>query len=403
MQPIIPMAPQGSQTMTLAHIANNAAAQACPHGATANKWKLLRAIEIAAPALGLPHGRVSLLDALLSFHPVDDLVAGQNLTVWPSNRALARRAHISHPTVTRGLRDLVNAGLVIRRDSPNCKRYAPRGQGDVIVTAFGFDLTLLVHRATELFELAALVEQQERELKHLRLSISINRREIRKMLETAAIEQIPGEWDAYEATYQPLSRRISRSISLRDASILAEALNRLAADMRKVMIQHVETNNMISTAHQIEQHIQNSNQQPKIDLEPGHPKSQGQPDEPHTETPIPPQRSYPLGMVLQACPDLAGYARSGIASWRDFVATAAIVRPFLGISPSAWDDATDVFGQEEASVLIAAILQRSDAIKSPGGYLRSLTEKGRAGAFSLGPVLMALIRTNLRQQDRRRA
>ena len=29
------------------------------------------------------------------------------------------------------------------------------------------------------------------------------------------------------------------------------------------------------------------------------------------------------------------------------------------------------------------------------GYLRNLTEKARAGAFSLGPMLMALIRANL--------
>ena len=44
------------------------------------------------------------------------------------------------------------------------------------------------------------------------------------------------------------------------------------------------------------------------------------------------------------------------------------------------------------AVTIAAILQKGEGIKSPGGYLRSLTEKARGGAFSLGPVLMALLR-----------
>jgi replication initiation protein RepC len=39
-----------------------------------------------------------------------------------------------------------------------------------------------------------------------------------------------------------------------------------------------------------------------------------------------------------------------------------------------------------------AILQRGDEIKSAGGYLRVLTTKARAGEFSLGPVLMALLR-----------
>ena len=84
-------------------------------------------------------------------------------------------------------------------------------------------------------------------------------------------------------------------------------------------------------------------------------------------------------------------------SWRDFMATAALVRPWLGISPSAWEEAIEAFGPEDAAVVLAAILQRSSLINSAGGYLRNLTEKARAGAFSLGPMLMALIRANLRK------
>jgi replication initiation protein RepC len=102
-------------------------------------------------------------------------------------------------------------------------------------------------------------------------------------------------------------------------------------------------------------------------------------------------------MVLEACPDIADHARDGVKSWRDLVATAAVVRPMLGISPSAWEQANDVLGPNDAAVVLAAILQRSSAIASPGGYLRSLTEKARAGAFSLGPVLMALIRAKMRK------
>ena len=40
---------------------------------------------------------------------------------------------------------------------------------------------------------------------------------------------------------------------------------------------------------------------------------------------------------------------------------------------------------------MAAILQRGAAINSGGGYLRELTRKAQANAFSLGPMLMALI------------
>ena len=110
-----------------------------------------------------------------------------------------------------------------------------------------------------------------------------------------------------------------------------------------------------------------------------------------------PQRSFPLPMVLDACPDIAEHAPNGINSWRDMMATAALVRPWLGISPSAWEEAIEAFGPEDAAVVLAAILQRSSLINSAGGYLRNLTEKARAGAFSLGPMLMALIRANLRK------
>jgi replication initiation protein RepC len=108
-------------------------------------------------------------------------------------------------------------------------------------------------------------------------------------------------------------------------------------------------------------------------------------------------------MVLEACPDIADHAPAGVQSWRDLTAAAAMVRPWLGISPSAWDEANEVLGPNEAAIVLAAILQRSTAIKSAGGYLRNLTEKARAGEFSLGPVLMALINANLRRETQRRA
>jgi hypothetical protein len=74
-----------------------------------------------------------------------------------------------------------------------------------------------------------------------------------------------------------------------------------------------------------------------------------------------------LGLVLEACPDIADYARNGISSWRDLVATAATVRSIIGSSPSAWEDANTVLGLEDPAVLVAAIVQSGTAIQSAGG------------------------------------
>ena len=95
-------------------------------------------------------------------------------------------------------------------------------------------------------------------------------------------------------------------------------------------------------------------------------------------------------MVLQACPDFALFARHGIASWRDFVSVAETVRGAFGISPSAWAEAVDVMGAEEACVALAAIVQRSAMIRA-----RVSTKPDREGEggqiFGLA-MLMALWR-----------
>jgi hypothetical protein len=56
--------------------------------------------------------------------------------------------------------------------------------------------------------------------------------------------------------------------------------------------------------------------------------------------------AFPLGTVPNACPDFGDYAKGGIANWRDFMATASLVRSVLGISPSAWDDALEGDGRD---------------------------------------------------------
>jgi replication initiation protein RepC len=110
--------------------------------------------------------------------------------------------------------------------------------------------------------------------------------------------------------------------------------------------------------------------------------------------------SYPLGMVLSACPDIVDYAKGGISNWRDFLATAAVVRSMLGISPSAWEEAQTVMGEMQAAIVVACVLQRGTAIRSAGGYLRGLTRKAEAGEFSLGPILMSQINSRLHEKRR---
>ena len=58
-------------------------------------------------------------------------------------------------------------------------------------------------------------------------------------------------------------------------------------------------------------------------------------------------------------------------------------------------------GPENAAVAMACILERSNMINSAGGYLRDLTKRSERGEFSLGPMLMALLKAN--NEEPRRA
>jgi Replication protein C C-terminal region len=49
-----------------------------------------------------------------------------------------------------------------------------------------------------------------------------------------------------------------------------------------------------------------------------------------------------------------------------------------------YESALDVFGQKNAAIVIACVLQRAQNINSAGGNLRILTGKARAGEVSFG-------------------
>ncbi len=77
------------------------------------------------------------------------------------------------------------------------------------------------------------------------------------------------------------------------------------------------------------------------------------------------------------------------------MAATELVRPMLGISPSAWGEAIAVLGPDHAAATLAAIYQRADLIHSAGGYLRNLVTRARNGQFTVWPMLMALLRAKL--------
>jgi len=420
--------PFGRRTMSLGVLATQARARRLESDApekTVHKWKVVQALTEAKGRLGLPDRAIAVLNALLSFHQETTMTAGDGVVVFPSNAKLAARAHgVALATLKRHLAILVEAGIVIRRDSPNGKRYARRGEGGEIAEAFGFDLTPLVARAEEFEQLAAEVQAERKALRLARERVTLARRDITKLIALGLEEGIPGDWASLHAAYLELVGRLKRSATTETLLASAANLEEMATEIAKHLELFIKSSDSSCNEAQSDPHKQNSNTD-LYDLEPAFQKDRGKPvefasegqgsavREPETGSESRRDHGTPLGMVLQACPDIVDYAGTGaggapdgkpvIANWAAFLKTAALVRAMLGISPDAWRDATETMGVVDASIVVAAILQKGDEIRFPGGYLRSLTEKKRAGEFSVGPILMALINTQLRASKRGRA
>jgi replication initiation protein RepC len=388
--------PFGRRPMTLALVKRQFETAEATVSHAVDKWKVFRDICEARAVLGVQDRALAVLDALLTFHPAQELSPEKPMVVFPSNAQLSIRAHgIAGTTLRRHLAALVEAGLIIRRDSPNGKRYARKDQSGEIESAFGFDLSPLHARAGELASLAQQIAEERIRFRRMKEELTICRRDIRKLISAAIEEGAEGDWLHIESIYVALCARIPRNPTIEQLAEIAEEMEMLRAEIVNRLEIFVNSQKTDTSDNQNGCHIQNSKPDSIHELEPGLENGQGaMPAEniqPKRESI--PTRNFPLGMVLRACPTIADYGPEGqVGNWRELMQAAVVVRSMLGVSPSAYQEACEVMGPENAAIAVACILERAGHINSAGGYLRDLTRKAARDEFSLGPMLMALLR-----------
>ncbi|NKK58866.1 replication initiation protein RepC [Rhizobium leguminosarum bv. viciae] len=398
--------PFGRRPMTLALVKGQIdVAEAKPSGRV-DKWKVLRDISEAREHFGLQDRALAVLDALLSFLPGNELKDDIGLVVFPSNAQLSVRAHgIAGTTLRRQLAALVDAGLIQRRDSPNGKRYAHRNHDGDVEQAYGFDLTPLMSRAAEIARVAQDVAAERMRFRRVKEALTICRRDVRKLISAAMEEGAAGNWEAIEGMYVGIVGRLPRYPGREQVEATLDEMELLRDEVLNILEIQLKDKNMDGNDIQSGCHIQNSNPESINELEPSSGKEQGEkPRLEPTPTSVPELKpktktegikSFPLGMVLRACPQIVDYGPGGgISHWRELMAAAVTVRSMLGVSPSAYEEACAIMGSENAAVAIACILERANFINSAGGYLRDLTRRAERDEFSLGPMLMSLLRSH---------
>lgn len=368
-------------------------------GRGVNRWALYKQLCVAKAEFELNDRCLAVLSSLLSFLPDDEFDEKSGLVVFPSNRQLSLRAHgMPESTLRRHLASLIEARIIARKDSPTRKRYAHKDREGGVELAFGFSFAPLLKRASEIAAIADKILADQKALKRLRDEVSVMRRDMAAAFADKAEER--GELseclEALFVRFRSIVDAIPRRASLDELSAIRANFEAIRGELA-IALKTIEIvpEMSVSVAQTERQHNESlpeslfeSQNGEKIDL-----------NAPSAETPVSekPEEgtsgnltpSISLDQVLRSCPDIREYGANGIGTWRELHDASRIVSGFLGISQSAYQEAIRFMGPETASTAIAWILQKLSAINSPGGYLRSLTQKARGGTFSIRQLLFS--------------
>ncbi|MDI5929417.1 plasmid replication protein RepC [Rhizobium leguminosarum] len=405
--------PFGRRSMTFALLARQRQISEASTETKRNKWKLFRAVCEAREALNVSDRSLSVLDALLSFYPSEELCATNDLIVFPSNAQLSIRARgMTAATLRRHLAALVDAGLILRKDSANGKRFARRSRAGEINEAFGFNLAPLLARAKEIENIAAKIIADREYFQATRERISLCRRDVTKLIQLAQEGGVEGEWGQLHDRFRSFLASLPRRPSLDELQFLLSRLIELRTMIVKLLDNHDKTQNMCARESQNERHIQDSQTQSSFESETEQeavparchswsPTSEGTTkktrqlaDEAFRDPVQSLKPTVPLDTVLRACLEIHSYGPGGsIRSWRDLLTATAVLRSMLQISPSAFHEACLVMGPENAGVAIACIFERGGHINSAGAYLRNLTRRATQRQFTIKPMVAALLRS----------
>ncbi len=116
---------------------------------------------------------------------------------------------------------------------------------------------------------------------------------------------------------------------------------------------------------------------------------------PGGQRPSEPMKAFPLGMVLKACPQIVDYGPGGRSPIGEISCRPQLwSAPCSALVPLPIRRPAKPWGRRMPRLQLRNF-ERAGHINSAGGYLRDLTRRAARGEFSLGPMIMALMRANL--------
>lgn len=327
------------------HLTVSAAADpvVMPAAPVENTARVISVMRLAGPAMGLSAQVLRTLELLLSCLPPKR----NHHTVFASNDTLSLRAGgISDRSLRRHIAQLWEAGLLIRSDSPNRKRFTRLDPVAGQMMRFGLDLSPLFSRFADLAALAEAEEKVIRQLRYLRLK-----------LRTAAqrlLQAVPGHPEAEEAL-----KAVRRKLSADELQILLAQFPQVSESPSDAPCPTRATPGMAVNAGQNDRHHHNLNKE-------------------HLDK----KATNPIATLLAACPEALEYAVKPLQSEQDIITHARLLAPMLNIPHQLVDEANEKKDAFSVAALIWVIVQRGCQIVSPQAYFRSLTTGKKQESFS---------------------
>ncbi|MDW9782831.1 replication protein C [Sinorhizobium meliloti] len=370
---------------------------------------------------GLINGTEShLLVALINTAPAESFDKSGRPIVFKSNQQLAFEIGRSIGRVSRMLSRLFDAGLITMQDSGNYKRYPIRNGDGEITDGCGIDLRILIVRYAELDE---LVRQVRAEKKAADAALRRYRGALRnaRYALSAAAELSAQVFDRIGSRIERVSDVVEAvgkgsSGMLRRATAILEWLVERLMQLPRRSAEVSETNNMTCPHVENGMHIQITTPHPFDDsseerrsayAEQSHSLKAGSASKWAFEESLRPGRSeinqrrrLPEAMValqdvLRAVPALKTFGLAP-SSWAELARAIPLMCRFAGISEDARARAVEQMGEKQAAVAVAVTLEKYDRqeVSSPGGYLRAMTDRARAGELHLARSVFGLAARN---------
>lgn len=338
------------------------------------RWQCLRLVQRARAALQVKDREIAVLRGLISLIPADRW--GQEMIVFASNRVIIDRCDgIDERTLRRRLVRLEERGLVIRRPSPNRKRYRVRDEHGAVLLSYGIDLTPLLARTEEIEDLAREAEASVARVRALKALLR------HRLEEISASNEIIDQETCEEARLA-LRRNISagRLSALLDVLSPTRGSSSAAAKLGTVIMS-------VDGGHN-DRDIQSSEQEYNDNRVSGDDLSVR--EAPRRE------RSRTRGISINECVTRAtvaiGLSEHMPRTWSDLGDLAKALAPAIGLDPQLVRRTFLEWSVWEGSVAILGLIQCHERIRSPGAYLSRLLEKAKTRELNFARMFRSLTR-----------